>query len=125
MVEIVPPAAPHGRDGASAVTAEVRWSGDKQMSAHAVQRAWEHVRAHADATSSGATASSSVDDVHFQEALLASSPLFISISAPEVLADISRVSIDRSLAGYKVDNLDNLRSCVPCPPADRRVKVQQ
>lgn len=90
IVEIVPPKSLQSTVSPAAVTAEIRWSGDKQTTAHAVQRAWEHVRSHAD-TSGLNGQSSSVDDVHFQDALLASSPLFISISAPEVLADISRV----------------------------------
>ena len=55
-----------------------------------MQRAWEHVQAHAGGSSAGSYGSS-VADAHFQEALLASSPLFVSVSAPEVLADISRV----------------------------------
>ena len=95
VVEIVPPKSGHNSLGpSSAVTAEVRWAGDKQAAAHTVQRAWEHVRSHVKAGSASA-ARSSVDDVHFQEALLASSPLFVSIRAPEVLADISRVRLPR------------------------------
>jgi hypothetical protein len=75
------------------VTAEVRWAGAREAGPQSVQHAWEHVRARMGAAegASGERASS-LDDVHFQEALLGSSPLFISISAPEVLADISRVS---------------------------------
>ena len=90
VVEIVPPDSPPSAGAAPAVTAEARWSGDKQAAGHTVQRAWEHVQAHADAGAFGSQ-SSSVDDIHFWEALLASSPLFVSIRAPEVLADISRV----------------------------------
>ena len=90
MVEVVPPSLGKTAGIVPAVKVELAWSGDKQAAGHSVQRAWEHVRAHADAGSSGRQ-SSSVDDVHFQEALLASSPLFVSICAPEVLADISRV----------------------------------
>ena len=100
VVEMVPPHSNQSTGLPSAVTAEVRWSGDKQIAAHTVQRAWEHVRAHADA-GSASSASSSVDDVHFQEALLASSPLFISISAPEVLADISRVRLSLDVRNWQ------------------------
>ena len=92
VAEIVPPHSGQGMEPPAAVTAEIRWSGDKQAAAHTVQRIWDHVQAHADAGSSGGPRSS-VDDVHFQEALLASSPLFVSVSAPEVLADIARVRL--------------------------------
>ena len=94
VVEIMPPQSSQSTGLPTAVTAEVRWSGDKQTAAHTVQRAWEHVHARADA-GSASSASSSVDDVHSQEALLASLPLLISISAPEVFADISRVSLPK------------------------------
>lgn len=94
MVEIVPPRTGQGVGPPAAVTAEARWAGDKQTAAHTVQCAWEHVRSHA-AAGSASAARSSVDDVHSQQALLASSPLFVSICAPEVLADISRVRLPR------------------------------
>ena len=75
------------------MTAEVRWAGARQAGAQSVQHAWEHVQARM-GTTEGASGqrTSSLEDVPFQEALLASSPLFVSISAPEVLADISQVS---------------------------------
>lgn len=78
------------RESPPALTARIKWSGDVQPATQVVQRVWEHVQSHAD-SSSVSSHSSSVADAHFQEVLLASSPLFISISAPEVLADISRV----------------------------------
>ena len=93
VLEIVPPAATRSGEGRPAVTAEVRWAGARQAGAQSVRHAWEHVRARMGAAegASGERASS-LDDVHSQEVLLASSPLFVSISAPEVHADISRVS---------------------------------
>ena len=93
VLEIVPPAATRSGEGRPAVTAQVRWAGARQAAAQSVQHAWEHVRARM-GTAEGASGqrTSSLDGVHFQEALLASSPLFVSISAPEVLADISQVS---------------------------------
>ena len=90
VVEIGPSAVTPARESPPALTARIRWAGDTQPAAQAVQRAWEHVQAHAGGSSAGSHGSS-VADAHFREALLASSPLFVSISAPEVLADISRV----------------------------------
>ncbi len=102
VLEIVPPAATRSGEGRPAMTAEVRWAGARHVGAQSVQRAWEHVRARMGATegTSGEHASL-IDDVHLQEALLASSPLFVSISAPEVLADISRVRGLKSLLHNK------------------------
>ena len=92
VVEIGSSAVTPARKSPPALTARIRWSGNIQPAAQAVQRAWEHVLAHAGGSSAGGHGSS-VADAHFQEALLASSPLFVSISAPDILADISRVRI--------------------------------